>query len=340
MIRLDYVAAKTCPDAASFTEQLQSRAPHVLVASDASAREVKIRITSRANHFSGRISIAAANGESLRSVDSDDCTEVVTALAVIGAFTLDPVGTETRNGQASIKDSTTGSSRTGSTDAAAADANASPDAEKKTAIAADPKKPAQTSSLARNPSPAPAAPSTPRSVHAEFSFGANAEVITGIAPGLVGSVPVFAEISLGAPKRVFSPSARLRFERPGSDAAASSQGSAHFTWTEASLDLCPIALWLGERVRLRPCLRAEVGIVDAAGVDTTNAHDETRPWTTLGAVAIGRLNVVGPLFVELEAVLIAPLVRDRFYLDPQNTTVFRASPVGASMAAGAGISIW
>jgi hypothetical protein len=173
-----------------------------------------------------------------------------------------------------------------------------------------------------------------------FSFGAQAEVIAGVAPGFVGSVPVFAEISLDAPQRLFSPAARLRFERPGSDADATPQGSAHFTWTEGGLDVCPISLWLRASWRLQPCLRAEAGIIDGAGLGTSVEHDETRPWVTLGAVARSRWSILGPLFVEAEAVLIAPIVRDRFYLDPQSSTVFRASPIGGSAACGAGISIW
>ena len=141
-------------------------------------------------------------------------------------------------------------------------------------------------------------------------------------------------------RNAFSPAVRARFERPGSDAAATAQGSAHFTWTEVSLDVCPISLWLRASWRLQPCLRTEIGIVEGTALDTSVQHDEARPWATLGAVATSRWSIIGPLFVEIEATVIAPIVRDRFYLDPQSATVFRASPVGGSAACGAGISIW
>ena len=107
LVRLDYAAPKSCPDAAAFTVQMKARAPHVVVVSDANTREVKVRIVPHAKHFSGRISIADTDGESLRSVESEDCAEVVTALAVIGAFTLDPLGVaQSHNGQATTNEMT------------------------------------------------------------------------------------------------------------------------------------------------------------------------------------------------------------------------------------------
>ncbi len=343
-VHLDYAAPRSCPDAVAFTAQVKSRAPKVVLVSDPSARDLKVRITSRAKGFWGRISISDANGESLRSVAGDDCTEIVTALAVIGAFTLDPVGVaQLRTEQAATKDSATASAEGRADKASTTESQPPADAEKKSPPTLalpqpeDPISPSADDGASQSEQDHRLGPTSTR---VEFSFGAQAEVITGVAPGFVGSVPVFAEISVGAPNRIFAPAARVRFERPGSDADATAQGNAHFTWTEGSLDLCPVALWLRAGWRLRPCVRTEVGVVEGTGLNTQVGHDETRPWATLGAVAMSRWTIIGPLFVEIEASFIVPFVRDRFYLDPQSATVFRASAIGASAAGGAGLSIW
>jgi len=56
-------------------------------------------------------------------------------------------------------------------------------------------------------------------------------------------------------------------------------------------------------------------------------------------VGRARLTVAGPLFVEAEASAFAPLVRDRFFVQP-NVTIFRAPTAGVAGALGLGLSFW
>jgi hypothetical protein len=88
-----------------------------------------------------------------------------------------------------------------------------------------------------------------------------------------------------------------------------------------------------------PCVRAEGGSLAATGTNVSPALNESRPWFTLGLVARARLTILGSLFLELEGGAFAPLVRDRFYVEP-DATVQRAPVVAAAGAAGGGVTFW
>ncbi len=359
-VRIDYVAPAACPSSDDFQTQVADRAPHAHFADEgARARTLVVRVTARRGGFHGTLVVRELDGtQAARSVDASTCPQLVTGLALIAALAVDSKPSEGSTNATGVtstnangSENTTASTNANSNPSASAnppsDAASQNSPEKQ--AEKQPEKPPDSRShetkLSETNPPddgeekdhASQSPSTRHAI--EFSFGIDGGLVGGTSPNVLPTLPVFAEIGRGRGHGIFTPSVRARFERPGGDANASSQGSAHFTWTEGSVDLCPIAYAPISRLRLVPCVRGETGVVDATGSGVAPAREETRPWLVLGLVARARVDIVGPLFGEIEGAVGAPLVRDRFYLEP-DFTVFRASAFAWSSAAGLGVTIW
>ena len=351
-LRLDYVAASGCPSADAFLDQVRARSPRIRSASgNEPARTLVVRLASRNHRTTGRLTLREVDGsEAERSVVGESCSDVAAGLALIAALAVDP----TASSETPASSGTPASSRTpgapgisgipgtpGTPSDAGADAapvsESLATAPPATPPADLPQPPLTAVKVGASRSNDTALPAEVDRRHWQLAFGAHGEVASGALPNVLVAVPVFVEVARVS-GTLLAPAARVRFERAASGVVASAAGSAEFTWTAGSLDLCPIA-WSRAALRLTPCLRTEVGAVEAAGINVQPARSGVRPWWSMGTVARGRWVVYGPLFVELEAAFLVAIVRDRFFLE-QGGTVFRPSLVGGSASAGIGVSIW
>jgi hypothetical protein len=154
-------------------------------------------------------------------------------------------------------------------------------------------------------------------------------------PNVLFAVPLFVDVARAAGG--FGQSARIRFERVSGSTQQASAG-ADFTWTVVSLDACPFGAFSGA-LRADGCLRAVAGALDASGAGVLPPRSASRPWVSLGAAARGRWEFASPFFLEAEAALDFPMVRDRFFVEP-NTTVFRPAVAGWGVAAGLGMTLF
>ncbi len=328
---VDYVALETCPTATSFVAKITARTRHVHLASRTErGRMLVVRVTPQSHHFVGRLTIRDPDGsEAERSLSAASCDEVVSGLALIAAVVLDPTA---------LSESPAPQDSSPVVDAGTSQDEPAPAARP---IALEPPSPERPSPVpsAKNPALPAARRGGETSRRWQVALGLHAAVAQGVSPYPLASVPLFVEIARTPESSPLAPTARFRFERPGGNSSASPAGSAHFTWTEASLDLCPIAWWGRPTLRAQACVRAEGGSVQAQALNTTPARNDVRPWFMVGALGSGRWVVEGPFFLEIEAALLVPILRDRFFLRP-DTTVFRAAPIAYSASAGAGVSIW
>lgn len=312
-VQIDYDARAGCPSADSFVRQLLARAPRArLAVTGERVRTLVARVRPGAGHGLEGLLVVRDPGvaPTERTVRAETCDEVVTALAVIAAVVIDPV-----------------TARTG----VVVDTTAPP---------ADEAPPVDVPVAATTPVPAPPptpAPEAPPGLPAEprmwtISAGLGGGLVAGAAPTVLLSVPAFVEVSR-AGHEVVRPSARLRVERTFS--SSNSEGGA-FVRTGGATDLCPIALGASS-LRAQPCVRAELAALYAKGRGVEPVRSAVRPWFALGAVARVRIDLPSPLFVELEAALIIPVVRDRFYVEPY-AVVYRAPTVGGTSAFALGAS--
>ncbi|MDB4937573.1 MAG: hypothetical protein JWP87_4545 [Labilithrix sp.] len=326
LVKIDYETRPGCPDADTFVREVLSRAPRARVGSASDgARSLVARVRAGARGLEGVLSVRDADGHTTeRAVHGQRCEELVTALAVIAALVIDPL---TARAEPFEPDAATGT-----TDAATTD---SPDA----APAALPQLDAAAPEAALS---APTAdgptghPGPGTNDGWKTSAGAAVGVVGGTAPSVLLSMPVFVEVSRRA-EAIVEPTARLRFERTAVGVTRKGgSGGASFVRTVGAADLCAIAL-RGRSIRAQPCARAELGGVYAKGLEIVPARGEMRPWLALGPVARARVDVIGPLFVELEAALLFAVVRDSFYVEP-GTLLYRPPALGATTAFGAGLA--
>lgn len=110
-----------------------------------------------------------------------------------------------------------------------------------------------------------------------------------------------------------------------------------FDWTIGALDLCAIVR--AGRFRADACERSSFGVLEAHGLGVVPANSVTRPWVDLGLALALRVRVLGPFFLEATGHVGAVLVRDRFFLEP-NQTVFQAPSFTGEVGGGVGFEIW
>jgi hypothetical protein len=162
----------------------------------------------------------------------------------------------------------------------------------------------------------------------------DAAFTTGVVPHTLFGVPVAVELGTRMGPRL-RPSLRLGFERASSGAVDVGGPTAEFTWTVGFLEACPHR-WTFGLLDVTPCLRVEGGALEGVGAKITSAHDDTRPWFSIGAVGRAEWALVSGLFLDFEGGFRAPLSRTTYFFEP-DTTIYRAPAVGALAAAGLGL---
>jgi hypothetical protein len=335
-IRLTYEAPSDCPGEAVFLAQVRARTRRIRRAADGErARTFWISIARGEKQTAGHLRIREPGGwQSDREVAGDTCEEVVAALALVASLAVDP------------------NAETGDVAAAPPAGSESPVPSRSSIPTEAPALPALTSNGA--PLPAPSAPPSiparpaggsptpqpreqparPMASRWHFAVGLAAAFVAGVSPNGVASVPVWAEAA-GPRNGLFTPTVRAGFERATSGTISLRGPTATLTWTVAVLEGCP-ARWTFGAVAFEPCVRAEAGVLEGAGANIVPAREQKRAWVALGPVARVQWSVVGPLFVDFEAGLRAPLVRTRYFFEP-NTTVYQPPPVAGVVAGGLGV---
>jgi hypothetical protein len=314
-LRVVYRAAGDCPSETAYTSQVLARTTRVRLArrDDASFVSLLVTVSQAPAGFSGRLEVARDDGHVFaRAVEGDTCEEVVSALALVTALTFDP--------QASASPSS------GKLPPVVP---AQPEPE---ASAPLPEPPRQPPPLAPATAPSPseprarwAEPSPSEATGWQVALGGQAALRRGVTPDPIVTLPLFVGVVLPL-REPFAIGLRASFERSGTDLTDSASATAAFRWTAGALEGCPIA-WSQGEVSASPCLRLEAGVVEAEGSGIVPARDDRRPWAAVGAVGRAEWAFLEPAFAELGAGVMVPLIRDRFFFQPDRT-VHRPAAVG------------
>ena len=316
-----YEAPEGCPTAEAFFREVSARTTRARAPlPDERARVMHVVVTRRGERYGGRLWIDdASRVGTARAVEGTTCSEVVGALALIGALAVDP------------RASTAPVAPTSRAQTDAGDALPPAPAPSKTAVSMAPPPTAQR---AETPGPGPAPRPAPPPTRVGVAVGVQAEAL--FVAGAVGSGRVFGDLSFRSADSIFAPAIRLAVARSLDVDRAAAIGGASLRWTVGSLELCPLRLRLAPPLALRPCAGAAAGALDASGTGIAASSSRTRPWGALAA--LGRLvwEPLAWLDLELEAGATAPLVRESFFFTP-STAVYRAPPVAFLSRAGAGL---
>jgi hypothetical protein len=188
--------------------------------------------------------------------------------------------------------------------------------------------------MASSPLPAPPPPpSSPRRRAWALGLEQRLTARTAVAPGWTWSQALSVMLIWQASP--IRPSLQLSAQRARASTSRS-LGSADLTWSAAQLVVCPWGLRPGARWDVRACALFQVGRLEGVGYDTPNAAESAIFWSSAGAQLEGRLQLVGPLWLGLEAGLLRPFTRERFYVDPSQT-LHQVPNLGASLGGGLGL---
>jgi hypothetical protein len=161
--------------------------------------------------------------------------------------------------------------------------------------------------------------------------GAGLAVHTGLTPRVIFGAPVFVSVGRERGWRI-----RAELVRTERQDLAMSAGNVDFQWTAGRLDACPFALELG-LFDVSPCVGLEGGILVGHGTEVAMPAGGARPWIAPDAALRWRIKL-GRVAVELEGLVAAPLVRDRFFIAP-NTTVHQVPAATTSLAASLAVEL-
>jgi len=320
VIHLDYAVSAECPDQDAFVLQLRNRIPRVSFARDENALQLSVAVRRLHRRFEGQIAIREGRGSlSQRAVRGDTCAEVLAALAVIAALAADPTGGAMPSGAAQAPEQNSRGEVSATTPH-------------------EPTPPTPPPVLGEAPMAERPAPSASR----EGSVWNGAAGAQGAASGrLQGTAPVsvvaFVAIARASREQI-SPELRLRFERTLDATTHAASGGGRFVWTLGAIDACAMQNVLAP-ARIGACLRVEGGALSATGIDVAPSRSDVRAWLAVDLVARGRVEIIGPWFVELEVGAIFPMLRDRFLLEP-STTIFRPAIATWFGGGGFGVTFW
>jgi hypothetical protein len=198
-----------------------------------------------------------------------------------------------------------------------------------TALAVDPSALTNPRVPAPLPSPRVEEAPTPRSGRWHAALTGAAGLASGVVPSPLVDLALLLEVD--APKLGFlSPALRAGFE--GVDYKSD---AAHFGWRTGVVEVCPTQ-WRYATLNLQPCVRVEAGILEGTGVNVVPARDAIRAWLAVGAVARAQWFFSIRTFVDLEAGLRFPLIRTRYFVEP-DTTIYEPPNLGVVLSGGLGL---
>jgi hypothetical protein len=303
-VGLGYQAPRGCSERRELVRQLHARTAraHVVPEGGVSDWQFHVVVGTSPGRAEAHLVVRDPEGrESSRELVGRDCEELVEALGLIVALTID------------------------------AEARTDPVSELTPATGALPSEEAARDSVqsydgAGTEEKAPAS-------HWTYGGGVHGTAVSGIAPGTLPGVVGFVEATT-AGDAWWLPAARLALRRAQAGGFQAEGGTAAFRITTAGLELCPTRLPAARSFGLRPCVFGEVGVLRATGSNTIEPRSVDHRWIGLGPSF--RLEFVPVTGLVLEARVAAefPAVRGRFLFAPE--VFHEVDPV--VLAAGLGVA--
>jgi hypothetical protein len=321
-VRLEYQADPACPTRAAFIDDVRARTSRArFTDDDPKARTIRVWARVSAGRGTGRLETGAS---APRQVSAESCADVVSALALIAALTIDP--------QAS-----TAPVRTATAGAPSATVSAAP------IPAPAPRAPASTEPApAPPPPPAAAVPSAPTPRFLGLGARFDAFGLSGIHL-LGGSAWVEAGLLQA---RLFAPSLRLSARYGVSPSVAAGDASASFSLFAGRVEASAPRLELG-RASLVPALFFELGnlrgeATPGSVVYTQTTGVEGRLWLLLGEALALEIRVVDGAYLSLGAEIDEPLQRYDFYFrnPSRQDSAWTVPEVEVAAHLGAGVRFW
>ena len=284
-VELSYQAPEGCSAREELVRQVRARTGRArLVAEGQPEWRFHVVVQPSPGRAESHLMIRDPEGrESSRALVGRDCDEVVEALGLIVALTVD------------------------------ADARTEPVSEL-TPATEERSTPGTTTQPATGSGGVAAQPhATPRWT---YGGGVHGMVVSGIAPGVLPGVAAFVDAAKTG-DAWWLPAARLSLRRAQAGGFRAEGGTAAFRVTSAGLELCPPRLPSVAIVGLRPCVFGEAGTLRATGSNTIEPRSVDHRWIGWGPSARFELIPVDGLILEVRVAAEIPVVRARFLFAPE-----------------------
>lgn len=315
-VRIDVRAPRDCATADTFWDALARRTNLLERTTSASAsNSIRLELTRHGGWVDGDLTVVrGAETSDRRHLRGSTCEDVIDGLSFIAALAFD-------EGARLDGDAPTEAERVTTDDAADG------------ALGTEDVAPADDA-------PADVAPpSKPRPSSAT----------TSLSIGAVGGVARMGVTDAGSVSTTWGALVELAWNRPGVVSPSIRVGATHggatsrnasvqaeLAWTAGRFALCPLRFALSTTMAWRTCAGMSVGVFSARATNLRIATDRSRPWAAPEISVPLRWEPVAPLFIELQAALAVPLVRDEIVVDP-NVPVYRAPTLLPSLAVAAGV---
>jgi hypothetical protein len=304
-VRIEYAAPQRCPSEAEFEAELHKRTAKARPAADSEPAHV-VRVVVRSLPSGAMVGRIATewNGEhsGVRELRDKNCGQLVSALALTAALTIDPD----------------------------ARLDLAPEATKaETTVPAPAPAPAPPPS--ENTDRQPVTEPSPRSMSLEKRVGMEAGAVRIITPGAMPTLGAFGELAWLGPDFV-SPSIRLSLDLASNTLDVNR--AANFSWLAGTLELCPIAVRWAD-TELRPCVSGAGGAILAGGRAVPEKYRQTRAWWSAGISTHVSQRLSSWFGVELFAALGVPLRARNFIFANPSREIARTPTASGELGFGA-----
>jgi hypothetical protein len=300
-VRVRYDVAVGCPDVAEFSGKLTQRTGALrLEVAQVATPDLDVTVRQDSGVFRGEVDVATREGRQRRAIDSDNCADLVSALALSAALMLEGAGSG---------------------------ASSSP-----------PARPAESPQGATKPSAgrddrAPAADA--RAMDGwRWSAGARFEATLVLTSGWALGPGAFVGLRRER-GGIFSPSVRLGASYAVADIEAE-RGSARLQWVLGRADGCPLRLG-SDALAVEPCAGLGLGALHGEGT-VEQPQSDLSGWAELDVAMRAQALLWQRLLLEVEGKTVVPLSRYRFLFRDPDQEIRRIRSVGAAVALGAGAS--
>ncbi len=146
-----------------------------------------------------------------------------------------------------------------------------------------------------------------------LGLGAGPSLLEGLAPGVMPGLEAFGELAVDG--NGWAPAFRVGFRHAGRSGFDAGSGKAAFRLDAAIAELCPVGVQAPALVRLRPCVVAVGGVLEASGSGLARNTAENHPWFALGVAARAEIRLVEELSLELAGSAEFSLTPGQFWVD-------------------------
>ncbi len=345
-----YEAPSPCPARSGFVARVLARTARVEVTTvgDATLR-VEVTIEAQVAGYRGRLWLAPTGDDGTeRVVTAVSCAEVVDALALVVALTVDPMAVTTPLASETVAAVEERLGATPDPSPAAGEPSAPPAVPAGPVAPADAPRAAPTQARARRrrapQPPPPRSPGDSGTAPPRLATGVALELFGAPAPEQTEPMPVlraFADLALARGRS--APTAGLSLAT-GRAKAATALATTELTWVAARAGLCPLGLLQERWLTVGPCLGLGAGALHGspharASAPLEGEHSATIPWLDATGLARADLTPIRRLLLRLEVGAVVPLLSGtgfQFAGEPEPYPVLDIPALSYVAAAGVG----